>query len=114
VLRGDSVLRGRYEAVFGKLPPESASRDVVTRAAVNALKAIAAFERTLQGGASPFDRFVAGLRRGDASEVQALSPEAQHGLVLFVGKASCVTCHSGPLFSDREFHDTRVAPLGGG
>lgn len=114
VLRDDEALRARFVDLFGSLPPADASRDAVMRAAVNALKSIAAFERTLVSAPSPFDRFVEAVRKGDAGAMTALSPEARRGLVLFVGKAACVTCHSGPLLSDREFHDTRVAPLGGG
>ena len=30
------------------------------------------------------------------------------GLRLFVGKASCVNCHNGPLLSNNEFHNTGV------
>ena len=32
------------------------------------------------------------------------------GLRLFIGKAQCVTCHNGPLFTDQQFHNTGVPP----
>ncbi len=64
-------------------------------------KAIAAFERTILSGPSPYDRFVAG-------ETSALSPAAQRGLRLFVGKGRCLSCHGGPTFSDQGFHNLGV------
>jgi cytochrome c peroxidase len=44
------------------------------------------------------------LRQGDRAALASLSPPAQRGLKLFVGKAECRLCHSGPNFSDGEFH----------
>lgn len=64
-------------------------------------KAIAAFERTIVSGASPYDRAVAG-------DKTALTPEALHGMQIFNGKGGCVACHSGPLFSDQSFHNLGV------
>jgi cytochrome c peroxidase len=62
------------------------------------VKAIAAFERTLEPGTAPFDRWV----EGDA---QAISDSARRGFVLFNGKANCFACHSGWRFTDDKFHD---------
>ena len=64
-------------------------------------KAIAAFERTIVSGPSPYDRFAAGER-------DAISPAAQRGLTLFNGKGHCSPCHSGPTFSDQSFHNLGV------
>jgi len=61
-------------------------------------KAIAAFERSIISGPSPYDRWLAG-------EKTAMSPAAVKGLHLFNGKAHCTPCHSGPLFSDQSFHN---------
>src|SRR5262249_11882128 len=33
---------------------------------------------------------------------------ARRGLKIFVGKGNCSACHSGPAFSNGEFHDTGV------
>jgi cytochrome c peroxidase len=44
---------------------------------------------------------------GDAN---ALSASEQRGATLFVGKADCVSCHSGPYFSDQKFHNVGLAP----
>jgi cytochrome c peroxidase len=142
-IAGDELLRAEYTALFGALPelgdeqrfpldarpvpgdprhPEGkawngmapADREAVERAFSNVAKAIAAYERRLVGGTSAFDRFAAGLAEGDAEKQAALSPSARRGLQLFMGKAGCRLCHGGPAFSDGEFHDLGVAPLGGG
>ncbi|HEY4184036.1 MAG TPA: cytochrome c peroxidase [Polyangia bacterium] len=75
----------------------------VTRVLVNWAKALDAYQALLVPGPAPFDRFVA---EGAASD--ALSPAAKRGARLFVGKGACVDCHSGPLFSDGDFHDIGV------
>ena len=60
--------------------------------------AVAVFERTLEPGPAPFDRWVAG-------DNQAISESAKRGFVLFNGKANCGPCHSGWRFTDDNFHD---------
>ena len=60
--------------------------------------AIAAFERSLEPGIAPFDRWVAG-------DETAIPESAKRGLALFAGKAACATCHSGWRFTDDAFHD---------
>lgn len=70
---------------------------------VNAGKAIGAFERLLTCGTSPFDAWA----HGDAG---AMTRGAQRGAALFVGKAKCATCHSGPFMSDQQFHNVGLAP----
>jgi cytochrome c peroxidase len=44
----------------------------------------------------------------------ALTDAEQRGAELFVGKAECVKCHSGPFFSDQQFHNVGMAPGGVG
>lgn len=65
----------------------------------NVSQAIAAFERTLLSGATPFDRY-----EWDG-EKKALSESAIRGLVLFRGKARCSICHIGTNFTDEKFHN---------
>ena len=65
-------------------------------------QAIAAYERTILSGNSPYDRFVAAADKG------ALSAEQQKGLALFNGKARCVVCHAGPNLTDNRFHNIGV------
>jgi len=60
--------------------------------------ALAAFERTLEPAATPFDRWVAG-------DEGAISAAAKRGFALFNGKAACVACHNGWRFTDDQFHD---------
>ena len=64
-------------------------------------KAIAAFERTIVSGSSPFDLYRAGDKK-------AMSAAAVRGMDLFNGKAHCTACHSGPTFSDQSFHNLGV------
>lgn len=68
-------------------------------------KAVAAYERLLVSKDAPFDAFVAG-------DEDAISVAAKRGLKLFIGKAACVACHSGPTFSDQDFHNTGVPQIG--
>jgi len=69
-------------------------------------KAIAAYERTLLSGNSPFDRFI-------AEQQTALTEAQKRGLTLFKGKAKCIECHTyspqNPFLTDFKFHNTGVA-----
>lgn len=72
-------------------------KEIVNRVLANYGKAIEAYLRRLVSRNAPFDRYVAGRR-------DAISTDAKQGLKLFVGKAGCVRCHSGPNLSDDDFH----------
>jgi cytochrome c peroxidase len=61
-------------------------------------QAVAAFERTLEPGITPFDRWIGGNET-------AIPESAKHGFALFVGKAGCAACHRGWRFTDDQFHD---------
>lgn len=130
-LRGDATLRAEYERLFGALPevagwPERAApgdddselavawkrmsaeeQRAASRVAANFGKALEAFERRLVRGNAPFDRFVAG-------DANALSESARRGWKLFAGRGNCRSCHSGPAFTDGEFHNIGIPPLAGG
>jgi len=80
----------QFENVFGE--PVNAA---------NLAKAIAAFERTVLAGNSPYDRYKAG-------DGQALSELAEKGRRLFFGKANCSGCHTGPNFTDNGFHNVGI------
>ncbi|MBM3841269.1 MAG: cytochrome-c peroxidase [Verrucomicrobia bacterium] len=82
-----------------------ADRDRVNRCMSNLGKAVEAFERTMITPEAAFDRFGAGLRRRDQSAMDSMAPAALRGLRLFIGRGQCVLCHSGPNFTDREFHN---------
>lgn len=68
--------------------------------------ALAAYQRTLMAGGSPFDRWFYG---GDET---AVSAEVKRGFELFRGKAGCIGCHTvGPdyaLFTDEGLHNTGI------
>jgi cytochrome c peroxidase len=86
---------------------DAADQAAVTRVLVNWAKALDAFQATQVSGDTPFDRFV---REGVVST--AISSAAKRGARLFVGKAACIDCHSGPLLSDRDFHNVGVPQVG--
>jgi cytochrome c peroxidase len=56
-------------------------------------ESIQAYEMTLIPDRTPFDRFLSG-------RFEALTPRQVFGLIRFVGKGKCATCHAGPMFSD--------------
>ncbi|RQU29307.1 cytochrome-c peroxidase [Burkholderia cenocepacia] len=128
--------RDAYEPLFGPLPDLSAlprdggplgtdaekavwqrlderTRTDVSRVFANLGKAIAAYEATLQYGPSRFDTYVDGVRTGDPAKLAALTPTEKAGLRLFVNKGQCMTCHTGPMLSDRQFHNIGVPPRSG-
>ncbi len=82
--------REQFQQVFGT----DANTDGIA-------KAIAAFERTIVSGPSPYDRYLMGERG-------AMSPAAERGLRVFNGKGHCTPCHSGPAFSDQSFRNLGV------
>lgn len=64
--------------------------------------AIAAYERTIEPGIAPFDRWIEG-------DEAAVSEAAKRGFVLFNGKAECSLCHSGWRFTNDTFHDIGIS-----
>lgn len=64
-------------------------------------KAIASFERALKVGQSPHDRYWAG-------DLAAMTPQQVRGEQVFNTRGRCVECHSGPNFTDGEFHNLGV------
>lgn len=126
--------RTQYEAVFGPMEPAigtdlvrfpaagkpkanaaapdgawegmtASDRDIINRIFVNFGMAIQAYQRQLVSRNSDFDRFVAG-------DESAIDVSAQWGLRVFMGSGRCVTCHSGPTFSDDQFHNLGVPQTG--
>ena len=56
---------------------------------------------------TPWDQYLLGSN-------QAISNSAKAGALVFFGKGKCAACHSGPLFSDFEFHSLAVRQIGPG
>jgi cytochrome c peroxidase len=88
--------RTMFKAVFG-------SEEVTGE---NLAKAIACFERTIVSpNRSRFDQFMNGRK-------EALSDAAVRGMHLFRTTARCLNCHSGPEFSDHQFHNLGLSLYG--
>src|SRR5215213_10357439 len=66
----------------------------------NMMKAIAAYERTIIGGNTPWDRW----RAGDQS---AMSESAVRGWNIFQS-IKCNNCHDGVLFTDQQYHNIGI------
>ena len=132
IIAGDDSYREQYESLFDTLPdisdeqrfppkagpvdqktsPElhqawqamsEPDRDIVSRIYSNIGKAIAAYERLILPAASRFDSYAESIYKDDDSNLEALSRDEVEGLRLFIGKARCIECHNGPLFSNDSF-----------
>lgn len=83
----------------------------VNRAFSNVGKAIAAWERTLNFYPQRFDIYAESLKLGKLDQGKELFSDSEtRGLRLFIGKARCIECHNGPLFTNNEFHNTGLLP----
>ncbi len=143
IVSQDKSVRKAYEEIFGALPNlEDGSRFpahgrpiasdqshphaqawealhasdqfAINRVFSNLGKAIAAYEAQLVRSNAPFDRYVSARRNGDPTGGAQLSQAAQRGLALFLGRGQCTLCHTGPTFSDLEFHNNQVPTRDGG
>ncbi len=98
IARSDKEYAQAFQEVFGK------SGDAITMKEVT--QAIAAFERTVVSGNSPFDRWHFG------GEANALTESQKRGFDLFVNKGRCVSCHrveqTQAVFTDGRFHNVGV------
>lgn len=99
VVREDPEYQRMFLQAFGK------SADTVSIKEVT--QAIAAFERTVVSGDSPFDRWYFG------QDKKAMKPEAIRGFQVFMGPGRCVSCHTvsqrHALFTDNRFHNLNVS-----
>lgn len=94
-----------YRRLFARAYPEVRPSALGFEHAANAIAAFeaAAFTRP----DSPWDGYLRGRR-------DALRPAAKRGALLFYGRAGCVSCHSGNLFTDQKAHNLAVPQLGPG
>ncbi len=98
IVRQDKDYRQIFSEVFGVSSNEIRPEHIG--------KALAAFQRTLITGDSPFDRFAFN------GEKNAISESAKRGWKLFTGAAQCANCHTvdnkSAIFSDNQFHSLNV------
>ena len=98
IIKSDPEYLKEFKKVFGVKPEEITIDHVV--------KAIAAFERTLVSGDSPFDRYMYG------QDKTAMSEAAIRGLEIYRTKARCQDCHTigqtNAIFTDNKFHNLGV------
>ncbi len=107
--------RGDAEAIAAWEAMTQADRDVVTEVAVNAAKAIAAFEAQIVPGTTRLDRYADALGR-DAEGVAPqgiLTDLEAEGLRIFIGQGACTDCHSGPMLTNGDFHSIGLPPTPG-
>ncbi len=98
IIKSDPDYTAAFQTVFNK------SGDDITMTEVT--RAIAAFERTIVAGDTPFDRYFYG------GEADALTEQQKEGFNLFVNEGRCVSCHvieqTQALFTDNRFHNIGV------
>ncbi len=137
IIGEDSTYKAMYEDLFGPWPlipvlPESGtpigsneqqanwtqlhsrSQTAISRTFSNLGKAIAAYQRKLMPGSTRFDQYARELlQEPETMDEKSLSNREIAGLKLFIGKAQCVNCHNGPLFTNHEFHNTGILAVNG-
>jgi len=98
IVRTDPEYVAAFKEVFGVTGEDITMREVTL--------AIAAFERTVVSGNSPFDRWFF------AGDDGALTEQQKRGYDLFVNEGRCVSCHvieqTQALFTDNRFHNIGV------
>ena len=132
----DPKLRLMYEVLFGALPDLSdtrrfprgampsledsdaskawasmnpADQQAVTEVFVSVGKALDAYQRKLTLGPTRLDGFLEDYKSGTQPQQPLLTESEVRGMVLFADHAQCHFCHSGALFSNREFHNIGLA-----
>jgi len=131
LISSDKNYRQQYEAIFRQKLPSEAELNILPRKAgpngklnyliawkklskaeknntnrvfTNIGKSIAAYVATIKSQPTKFDRFANELKEKNASSHMTLSE--QRGLRLFLSPDSgCANCHSGPVFSNKTFHN---------
>lgn len=142
LIASDATYRASYQALFGALPdihdtgrfPELATpvgsddqqrlwesmtesdRNQINQAFANIGKLLAAYQRQLKPLRSNFDDYADTLTASSppsTEQTHQLTRSERAGLRLFIGKAQCINCHNGPLFTNNEFHNTGIFPAPG-
>ena len=137
LIHQDSDHRSDYEALFGAMPEledterfpavarpnwsdvESSEhlawmgmseedRVEINRVLTNATKSLAAFQGLMDRSESAFDMFANAIAEGHPIGQALYDRDALEGFKLFVGKAGCARCHSGPQLSNGGFYNSGV------
>jgi cytochrome c peroxidase len=88
-----------YCAMFHGAYPQKRFREL---SIVDLGNALAHFEELAFASAdSAWDRYIGGDPNG-------ISEQAKVGAIVFYGKGRCAACHSGPLFSDFQYHGAGI------
>jgi cytochrome c peroxidase len=89
-IQSDTQLAARFQSAFGAAP------------SVDSLSiALSTFVARIHNGDSAVDKFQAG-------DFAALDDNERAGLWVYESKGGCWRCHTGPNYSDEEFHATGV------
>ncbi len=104
-LRAIDDYRARFAAAFPDLVSGGVTAPDRIVTVLTLRRALAAYLRELITPQAPIDRYL----RGDTI---ALAADQRAGLALFIGKANCVACHTGPLLSDFKPHVLGVRQVG--
>ncbi len=103
----DRLVRLLHEERYSRLVGEAFPNDADPHSLLNAVRAIAAFVRTITGFDSPYDRYLAG-------RTDAISDSAARGMDLFFSeRLECFHCHGGFNFTDSTTHiNSRIERVG--
>lgn len=101
---GEVVSRlAKEKEFYGPLFQKAFGDDNVTFDRI--VQALAAFQRSLRIGRSPFDQFLSGKH-------EALTDAGVRGLHLFRTKGRCLNCHHGPMLQSDTFHNLGLTYYG--
>jgi cytochrome c peroxidase len=73
-------------------------------------QALAAYVSTIASRPNRFDSFVAQVKAGTDVRQAGLSSSELDGLRIFFGRGNCASCHTGPMFTNGEFHNLAIYP----
>lgn len=90
--------------------PSTLKKASATHCLINVSKAIAAYIATIVSKPNRFDFFVQNIKAGKPLEKAGLTQTELLGLKIFFGDGKCFTCHTGPLFSNSDFHNLAIYP----
>lgn len=94
-------------ARYNKLPP--LLQHQVNEVFRNMGDAILWYQKSIIAVDSPFDRYIKSQKDNSKAVIDGFGETEKRGLVLFLGKAKCISCHRGPMLRDESFHFTNIA-----